>query len=557
MGHITDCFFIGHNEISFTTYEKHVKVLGVDSEAYRNYNLNFIRYKGKAYSAPEAFNLFSSSSEAEGYKISPVSLGDLFSLTIAYLGTFVRKKGFTFDYVNSFQDEKDILKEKLKRNDILCIAIPTTLYVTAFPIMDIISFIRKYNNTAKIVVGGPYISTQARSQDQTSLEYLFKSLDADFYVNSSQGEGALVNLLNALKHGLPLENIPNIIYKTVNGYNTNPVEEENNDLEENTVDWSVFKDRIGELAAVRTSLSCPFSCSFCSYPEQAGRYRTLQVDKIEEELRLLDSIGTVRSLNFIDDTFNVPPKRFKEILRMLIKNKFKFKWNSYFRCQYADRETVELMKESGCEGVFLGIESGSQKILNNMNKVATVEKYREGIELLNEYGITSFASFIIGFPGETHETVQETKRFIEETKPSFYRAQIWYCDVLTPIWKDGDKYNIKGMEFSWTHSTMDSKTACDYVDEFFLNIKNSKWMPEYNFEYESVFKLLLRGMSLEQIYQFIDGFNDGIKERLRNPEKNEISEEVFNKLRDSFIINKNNNSCNMKEQLELSADFEF
>jgi radical SAM superfamily enzyme YgiQ (UPF0313 family) len=72
---------------------------------------------------------------------------------------------------------------------------------------------------------------------------------------------------------------------------------------------------------------------------------------------------------------------------MMIKNKYEFKWNSFFRCQFADREVVELMKESGCEGVFMGIESGSDKILENMNKASRIEKYYEGIALLKEYDI--------------------------------------------------------------------------------------------------------------------------------------------------------------------------
>lgn len=82
--------------------------------------------------------------------------------------------------------------------------------------------------------------------------------------------------------------------------------------------------------------------------------------------------------------------------------------------------------------------------LNNMNKSADIDKYKEGIKLLKENGIVTMASFIIGFPGETYETVKDTINFIEETQPDFYRAQLWYCEPITPIWNKKDKYGIKG-----------------------------------------------------------------------------------------------------------------
>ena len=76
---------------------------------------------------------------------------------------------------------------------------------------------------------------------------------------------------------------------------------------------------------IRTSISCPFSCAFCGFPEHAGKYQTVNVELIERELKSVDRMESVKSVYFIDDTFNVPVKRFKEILRMMIRNRFKFR----------------------------------------------------------------------------------------------------------------------------------------------------------------------------------------------------------------------------------------
>ncbi len=84
---------------------------------------------------------------------------------------------------------------------------------------------------------------------------------------------------------------------------------------------------------------------------------------------------------FIDDTFNVPLPRFKDLGRLMIQEQYNFNWFSYFRCSNSDEEAFDLMAKSGCKGVFLGIESGSPSILKNMNKAATIERYAEGTKI--------------------------------------------------------------------------------------------------------------------------------------------------------------------------------
>lgn len=529
-----DCLFIGHNEMSFAQYEKSVREMGVNSGAYQDLQKNFLLYNNIPYHISHLFNIFNRQAHdlTGREKIKPLEMGDTFNLAIAYLGTYLHRRNFSFDYVNSFQEEKEILMKKLSSNNILTIAIITTFYISVFPLLEILEFIKKYNRTARIVIGGPFISNQVRSLDSMELEYLFKSLDADFYVNSSQGEAALVKIINAIKTNSSPEGIGNIYYKVENGFRESRGPAENNRLAENIVDWDLFAPRGFNYRHlnIRTSISCPFSCTFCGFPEHAGPYQTVDCKGVEEELNRVNSLGTVRDVQFVDDTFNVPVKRFKEILKIMIKNNYKFKWHSHFRCQYADRETVVLMKESGCEGVFLGIESGSNKILKIMNKASNVESYLKGIQLLKEQGILTYGSFIIGFPGETHETVNETIQFIKRSGIDFYRAQLWYCDTLTPIWKEKEKYSIKGSHFEWTHKTFDSTSAAQITNEIFLSIKDPIWVPQYNFEFDGLFHLMHRGFSLEQLKNFLRAFNNGIEEKITSPSPKDISCKVMEEL---------------------------
>jgi radical SAM PhpK family P-methyltransferase len=537
MEKIIDCFFIGHNEMEFVEYEKKVRKMGTHSGAYRDLNLNFIQYNHKPYSVSNIFNFFYFSNPDLNKQVKPLHLGETFSAAIAYLGTYLNRRGLSFDYVNSFGHQKEELAEKLKKENIRTVGIITTLYVSVFPILEIMDFIKKYNQTAKVIIGGPFVSTQFRTMDDASLEYLLKSIDADCYVNSAQGEATLVKIIHALSNNLPLDGINNIYYKSPNGcgYVSTPILEENNQLSEHMVNWDLFSDRVGEYASIRTSISCPFSCAFCGFPQHAGKYQAASVEAIEKELRLLNKIETVKSVQFIDDTFNIPVKRFKEILKMLVKNKIRFKWYSHFRCQFADREMVELMKESGCEGVFLGIESGNDQILKNMKKAADVDKYLKGIALLNQYEILTYGSFIIGFPGETKDTVKDTVQFIREGGLDFFRTQLWYCEPITPVWQEKEKYNLTGKSFEWSHATMDSPGACDLVEDIFLSIDNPIWVPQYNFECDGLFHLIHRGFTWGEVKNLLRSFTNAVREKLVAPSEKEISFDALMQLKKACL----------------------
>ena len=519
-----DCLFIGHNDVKFEDYEMLVSMLGEDSGTYRDLNLNFIRYNEKPYSLPDIYNHLAQPGK-------PLGISEVFSLAIAYLGTYIKRAGYTFDFVNSFQDEKDHLKELLTTRNVLAIAIITTLYVSPYPISEIISFIKKHNPTARIIIGGPFIFNQSFMGFSTGF---FQSIGANYFITSPQGESTLTKVLKALKTNSSLERIQNLSFQKKGKWIANPTIAENNRLEDNIPHWNLFADKIGKFASVRTVIACPFSCSFCGFHVRQGKYQALDVKYVEEELNTIEALGTVKSLSFIDDTFNYPPERVKEILRMMIRNQYSFKWNCQFRCQFTDREMVELMKESQCEGVFLGIESANPKILLNMNKKATPDDYKRGLSLLNEFGITSHANFVIGFPGETRKTIQDNIDFINDTCPTFFRTQVWYCDPATPIYKERHKYNINGTGFEWSHSTMKAREAFDIIDEIFLENMNSLWMPQYNFEINGVYGMIHRGMNLEQVKKFLTAFNNGIRHKLKQPQKPNVSEEILHKLKEQI-----------------------
>jgi radical SAM PhpK family P-methyltransferase len=524
----TDCLVIGYNDSDFASYVQWVRNMGEESGAYRDLNLAFVEHEGQPLHALDVLNRLSPLA-ASG---RPLRHTDFLWPTITYLGTFLGHRGFRFDYVNEFRLEKPTLRDKLRSDEILAIGITTTLYVSAVPIVEIISFIREHNQTAKIVIGGPYVSNLSAYSDPRALREQLQYIGADVYVISSEGETTLARVLAALRDGGDLSTVPNIAYRRDGDYAFTPGETEANPLEENLEDYRLFPaQELRPFVTLRTSKSCPFSCSFCGFPQRAGRYKYLSVELVERQLDVLRDLGGVTTLTFIDDTFNVPKPRFRDLLRMMIRKGYGFRWNSFYRSDHGDEETIRLMAEAGCEGVFLGVESGSDAMLERMNKTSRRRHYLEAIPLFRRHGIITHASFIVGFPGETPETLMDSLSLVEEAQPDFFRAQLWYCDPITPIWKQRETYGVVGSAFNWSHNTMDHRTAADVVDHLFLSVRNSVWLPQNGFELWSVFYLLRQGCALDGIKTYLRAFNGAIKERLLSRGRRELGPATLDLLR--------------------------
>jgi radical SAM PhpK family P-methyltransferase len=504
-----DCVTIGYYEPAFEEHERMLRQLGVGSAAYRDLQFSFVdlgdRKLTYAGLLSYAFRL-ANGGGSEGN--DEFKSGDIPSLAAVYLTNFLRRRGLAADYVNLFSYETDKLRRLLARRP-LCVAVTTTFYSLNFPVIEIVNGIKRlaeYDAGTRIVVGGPLVANHHRRYPADELLIALDDMGADAYVVESQGELTLGRYVECLRRGGDLAEIPNLVYRdaATGRLRVNPVEKEANSLESGAIDWRSFAgEGLGATLQTRTARSCAFSCSFCGYPTRAGKLTLASVDTVEGELDAMRAIGGVENVVFIDDTFNVPLPRFKELCRMMIRKRYGFRWFSYFRCSNSDQEAIELMAQSGCKGVFLGIESGSPQILLNMDKHAAVDKYREGIRLLKQHGVLVFGSFITGFPGETAATVRETAEFIKETRPDYYRAQIWYCEPGTPIYQRKDQYGIEGEGYNWRHATMDSQEAMERVEDLFLEIRESQWLPQWSFDFWIIPYLLGKGMPAGRFARFV------------------------------------------------------
>ena len=501
MPHKIDCVVIGHNDTDFAEYSRVQERFSARSASYSEVRTNSILHNGARRTYMELLNSVLAHLTERPWDLNTFKLP---SLGVAYLVSYLRRQGLVAEPVNCFNASKAELA-RLLREGTTTVAVTTTYYVDDEPIREVVDFVRRLQPDVQIIVGGPRVLSLCQHPDRRIQDLVFGSLGADVYIESSQGEATLAAVVRALAENEParLRHIPNLIFQGGGAALTRtPRVLENNDLEANAVDWSGFLPaQFLPTTYMRTARSCPFCCEFCNYPAMAGKHTYVGVETIEREMQFLAEQG-LEYLIVVDDTFNVPLPRFKEICRMMIRNRFKFRWVSFFRCSNSDDEAFDLMRESGCLGVYLGIESGDPEVLQKMRKFADTKRYHEGIRKLHERGILTLASMIVGFPGETDRSVRESIDFLNSAAPTFYNAQVYFHDVKAPIEGRREEYAIRGQAYSWSHATADWKQAVAWKEQLIREVTTSIQLPLYGFSIWSLPYLIQNGLQLDQILQF-------------------------------------------------------
>ncbi len=167
-----------------------------------------------------------------------------------------------------------------------------------------------------------------------------------------------------------------------------------------------------------TSRGCAFNCSFCLAPRMAGKgFRPRSPKNIVDELEWLRDEHNPDAFTFHDETFTYDRKRVLEICNKIKNRNINVPWDCSTRSDRISPDVLAKMRSANCQLVSFGVESGSQKILNAMKKGTTVEQNEKAIKWTKEAGISVTISVIIGYPGETKDTLRQTLDFVRRTEP--------------------------------------------------------------------------------------------------------------------------------------------
>ena len=221
------------------------------------------------------------------------------------------------------------------------------------------------------------------------------------------------------------------------------------------VDNSIYRrpDNGKVQAVVKVARGCPFHCFFClATPVSGAKVRKRSPENIVAELKECVEKYNIRNFLFWSDIFNLDREWTLELCKKIIESGLKITWSSNTRADTMDDEMAKMMYKSGCRLVSIGVESGSQKMLDKIGKKITLDNIRNTVRILKKNKIKIYNYFVIGLPWETEETVEETIKFAIELDSnfiSFYTA--------TPL--PGTKYFAYAMLNKLVEGNLDFRSA--------------------------------------------------------------------------------------------------
>ena len=157
--------------------------------------------------------------------------------------------------------------------------------------------------------------------------------------------------------------------------------------------------------SIMITLGCPFDCDFCSRPVFGHLYRKRDLDVVFEEIKQIEQLG-YNQLWIADDNFTLNLSLLRQFCQRMLGRGMK--WSCLSRSTGIDAEIAHLMKEAGCQRVYLGLETGSDETLRLMNKKATLHDGISAVEHFRQAGVEVAAFFIVGYPDETTESIEQT-----------------------------------------------------------------------------------------------------------------------------------------------------
>jgi radical SAM superfamily enzyme YgiQ (UPF0313 family) len=313
--------------------------------------------------------------------------------------------------------------------------------------------IKRLRPRAHVVVGGPHATPLAR-------EMLAHHRDIDT-ISIGESEDTFLELIDRLQKGQPTAGLAGTSYRDGDAVVVAPERHAIEDLDALASPHDYYDTHI-----VMTSRGCAWRCTFCGAEASWGRgYRGQSVSYVVDALERAVARAPVKMLQIKDDTFTTNRKRVIELCRAIRERGVKFAWSCDTRVDVLGDELLREMRLAGCERLSLGVESGSQAILDAIDKKITPDEIIASTELAKKWGIKVRYYMMVGNRGETRATFDETLRFLERARPHQY---IFAALSVYPGTRDYDLACEAGWldpEFYFESDFQELKTTFDASDD--------------------------------------------------------------------------------------------
>jgi anaerobic magnesium-protoporphyrin IX monomethyl ester cyclase len=356
----------------------------------------------------------------------------------------------------------------------------TAVTMTFDHAIGVLADIKRIEPDILTIMGGPHVSFCAR---QTLKAY--PQLDV---IGLGEGERTIVELVRTVSNGRTWAEVKGIAYR--NGAAICFTEKRQPIA---NLDDLPIPDRrllplgryraLGMPISLTTSRGCPHKCIFCVGRKMVGaRVRYRSVGKIVDELAYLNSLN-FHQINIADDLFTANKNHCNAVCDEIIKRGLQLKWTSFARVDTISDAVLAKMKAAGCSAVSFGIESANPQILETIKKGITLKQVEDAVDMCRRAEIMPFASFILGLPGETPQTIKETMEFGNRLKKLGLSFGFHLLAPFpgTDVRENHEQYGIKILTDDWSqYHANRAIVETPAVNHHTLDEIVVKWEQEYD-----------------------------------------------------------------------------
>ena len=386
-------------------------------------------------------------------------------LGLAYVAANLEQAGFKVEILDAnaeFLSPQETV-EKIIQSPAKYIGF-TSVTATIPLIYQISSLIKAKNKNKIIIAGGPHVTFMPKE--------VFKECKAIDIIVRGEGEVTICELIKNLENKQDLSKIKGITFKKGNKIISNPDRELIQDIDAipfparhllpldsyspSPITNMGFRGK--QYAKLITVRGCPNKCVFCSSTHFWKIVRVRSAENVIDEIESVVKKYGVHHIDFLDDTLTLFPERLSKICTLIIEKNLNIKWSCYSRVNTITPELIALMKKAGCRVIQLGVESGNQKILDKIQKNITLEQVRRASEIIKRTGLKLLCFFMIGLPGDTKKTVNQTIEFAKELKPNFAFFSITTPFPGTALYKEYRKEGRLKEGYIWQNMNLHERT---------------------------------------------------------------------------------------------------
>lgn len=330
-----------------------------------------------------------------------------------------------------------------------------------------------FSSHVKIIVGGIHASLYPV---QTKSDFC-----ADCLI-IGEGEIALDHILKVLLGDISCINMKGILYDGSNELIPAPYVKNLDELgfparhllpyEDIIMNNRLSKTKL-KMTHILASRGCPFSCYFCGGIIKNHRYRSSE--NICREIEFLREQYGVEGFAINDENFTINKNKVIEICKKI--EEMKMPWSALSRVDTLDEDVIRALSNANCIELKFGLESGSDVMLNNMNKVFNIQQAQKTFEMCNEYGILVKAFLIHGFPGENEETTDQTISFLKKNKTYINRVTLfrWTPIPGSYVYNHADDYGLQKNKLTYSNAVIYSNAGDWFNDCQTNNIINKSY----------------------------------------------------------------------------------